>query len=69
MAIADVNSSDLAKGQAKSTAQAAVATPRDLPLGAPALPPSARDAQVRQAARVRQAVVARWLRRLNDPRP
>ena len=33
------------------------------------IPPSARDAQNRQAARARQAVVTRWLRQLTSPRP
>ena len=35
------------------------------PLAVPAAAPSARDAEVRRAARARQAVVARWLRQLS----
>jgi hypothetical protein len=35
------------------------------PLAVPSPAPSTRDAEVRRAARARQAVVARWLRQLS----
>ena len=72
MAIADMDPRDVAKGQAKEaarllTAETAGAAPDIVPVAG--IPPSARDAQNRQAARARQAIVTRWLRQLNAPRP
>jgi hypothetical protein len=71
MAIADMDPREVAKGQAKTAAQLLAAgtagAARAVTPGAE-IPPSARDAQNRQAARARQAVVARWLRQLNTPR-
>jgi hypothetical protein len=73
MAIADMDPRDVAKGQAKTAALmlAADTTGAAQELTAPeaGIPPSARDARNRQAARARQAVVTRWLRQLNAPRP
>ncbi len=63
MALADMDPREVAKAQVKAALpDQAPVTPVD-----PAPPglPSLQDAQRRQAARVREATVARWLRRLS----
>jgi hypothetical protein len=71
MALVDVNSAnDLAKGQAKAAAQAAVANSAQVDAapavaGFVAVPPSVQQAQMRRQARAREATVAGWLRRLS----
>jgi hypothetical protein len=53
-------------GDREPTAAAAAPLPGTAePLAVPSPAPSARDAEVRRAARARQAVVARWLRQLS----
>jgi hypothetical protein len=71
MAITDIDPTarDLQKGQAKTAAQAAGAAAADLPevLTEPVpVPPSLHDANLRRAARAREATVAGWLRRLSS---
>jgi hypothetical protein len=63
MALADMDPREVAKAQVKALAPDTAPTAPDEPVrGAP---PSLLDAQRRQAARVREATVARWLRRLS----
>jgi hypothetical protein len=71
MALADMDPRDVAKGQAKTAAQLLAAGTDEAARGLPGadVPPSVLDAHHRRAARARQAVVTRWLRQLNAPRP
>jgi hypothetical protein len=63
MALADMDPREVAKAQVKALAPApAPPTPAE---PVPAAPPSLLAARQRQAARVREATVARWLRRLS----
>ncbi len=64
MALADMDPREVAKAQVKALAQDPAPEP---PAVAPVdtAMPSLQDARRRQAARVREATVARWLRRLS----
>ncbi len=64
MALADIDPREVAKAEVKALAPDTAAAAPEEPV--PAAPPSVIDAQRRQAARVREATVARWLRRLSD---
>ncbi len=64
MAPADMDPREVAKAQVKALAPDTAPTAPAPP--GPAAPPSMLDARRRQAARVREATVARWLRRLSD---
>ncbi len=64
MSFAEMDPREVAKAQVKGTApEVAPTAPAEPPPAVP--PPSLLDARRRQAARVREATVARWLRRLS----